>query len=102
MRSAITCDTDISSIISRDDIIPFLDEIEEESFVYKGKMDKSLVVEMNGGGLSREGLTINDTSPLEDRAREILDRDNLSSALLNIIVLKVNMFIGLVMKRIVI
>ena len=83
MRSAITCDTDISSIISRDDIIPFLDEIEEESFVYKGKMDKSLVVEMDGGGLSREGLTINDTSPLEDRAREILDRDNLSSALFN-------------------
>ena len=83
MRSAITCDTDISTIISRDDIIPFLNEIEKESFAYKGKMDKSLVVEMDGGGLSREGLNINDTSPLEDRAREILDRDNLSSALFN-------------------
>ena len=80
MSSFINCDTDISELISSDDVESFLTEIESSVSAYRDSTIRTIQEETTSGGLSSAAFVIDDKPLLADKAEEIIGVTDVESA----------------------
>ena len=80
MSSFINCDTDISELISSDDVEGFLTEIESSVSTYRDSTFRTIQEEETTGGLSSAAFVIDDKPLLADKADSIIGVTDVESA----------------------
>ena len=77
MLNSITCDTELSEIISLNDISGYLEELEDISNNYTKKITETIVEEQSHSGLSVEAFSIDGKSYLKEDSNQLLENNSL-------------------------